>query len=152
MQVSPSTVLRMLCSVFITRPLPRALRWSLKAAKRRAIFECIHHKKKTKKTATKDLQRISTASRAKDCKWGVYVSQQKDREKEWILGWSHSLMNSMRRSASACLRPYQGNILHTVEFRAPKRSKPGKKALTAAPATGWQCATTQQCSTIKQVR
>jgi Transcription factor AFT len=57
--------------------------------KNRVIFECVHHKKKTKnyrKTATEDRQRISTATRAKDCKWGVYVSQQKDRGKEWILG------------------------------------------------------------------
>jgi Transcription factor AFT len=60
--------------------------------KDRVIFECVHHKKKTKncrKTATEDRQRVCTATRAKDCKWGVYVSQRKSTKKEWILGWSH---------------------------------------------------------------
>jgi hypothetical protein len=62
--------------------------------KNRAIFECVHHKKKTKncrKTMTEDRQQISTATRTKNCKWGVYVSQRKDRGKEWILGWSNAV-------------------------------------------------------------
>jgi hypothetical protein len=61
--------------------------------KGRTIFQCIHHRKKTKncrKTPTEDRQRISTAIKAKGCIWTVYVSQRAQTGDEWILGWTHN--------------------------------------------------------------
>jgi hypothetical protein len=60
--------------------------------KGRVIFQCIHHRKKTRntrKTLTEDRERVSTAIRAKGCTWTVYVSQREKTKEAWILGWAH---------------------------------------------------------------
>jgi hypothetical protein len=60
--------------------------------KAQVIFNCIHHRKKTRntcKTATEDRERLETAIMAKGCTWAVYVSQRAQTGDEWILGWTH---------------------------------------------------------------
>ena len=61
--------------------------------KGRVIFQCIHHRKKTRnsrKIVTKDRERISTAIKAKGYIWTVYVSQRAATQDAWILGWTHT--------------------------------------------------------------
>jgi hypothetical protein len=61
--------------------------------KGRVIFQCIHHRTKTRnsrKTATEDRERVSTAIKAKGCTWTVYVSQRAATKEAWVLGWTHT--------------------------------------------------------------
>jgi hypothetical protein len=58
----------------------------------RVIFQCIHHRQKTRNTrriALENRVRLGTRTRAKGCTWTMYVSQRKTTGKLWILGWTH---------------------------------------------------------------
>jgi Transcription factor AFT len=57
--------------------------------KNRVVFQCVHHKKKTRnyrKLTEEDRERVETTTKAKECKWTVYVSQRKSTGNQWILG------------------------------------------------------------------